>query len=583
MLASVRFRTAVAYISLITCAFAVLGFLIVDRIEKDFRETIAADLESQARMVASLARPMFEAGVPESDFNALARRLAEGTESRITIIAVDGTVLGDSDADPALTENHAARPEVVQALAGAAGESTRRSSTVNRNFTYVAVAVGDGREPLGIVRVARPSSIVEESISGITRSVLITVAITAGLAAVLSLLVSATVLRPLGRLTEAASNLAKGRLSERISPRPGGEIGQLADSFNQMAAGLEAMMQETAQGRNRMMAVLNSATDPVLAIDQQGRIAFANLAAERMLGRTSVELLGDPLAWKLPSEQVLDAVRASTEQGRRSIFEIGRGGETFQVTVSPIVSGGEWTSLVSFHNVTDSRRAEQMRRDFVANVSHEFRTPLAAIRSVVETLEDGALTDQSAAVEFLAQAKSEIERLTNMVQDLLELSRMESGEVPLRREHLDLGRIAENAISRLNAGVFSQAPRMEVSIEPGLPSVIADPERMERAIVNLVHNAIKFTPPDGLVRVSVQSDGASVRVDVTDTGIGIPKAELTRVFERFYKAGRDRSGEGTGLGLAIVKHTIEAHHGHVHADSEEGRGSTFGFVIPAAR
>jgi two-component system phosphate regulon sensor histidine kinase PhoR len=583
MLSSLRFRTAAAYILLIVAAFALLGLLIADRLEKDLRRTIADDIESQARMVESVAQPLFTAGASVGDFQALARQLADGTNSRVTIIAVDGTVLGDSEAEPSATDNHAGRPEVIQALAGGVGESTRRSSTVSRELTYVAVPVADGANVLGVVRVARSSSTVDQTLSHVTRSVLLIVALTAGLAAVLSLLLGASVLRPLGRLAEAASNLAQGRLSERISPRPSGEIGQLADSFNRMAAGLESMVEETAQGRNRMIAVLNSATDAVLAIDHQGRIAFANLAAERMFGRPTQELIGDPLGWKLPNEQVLDAVRASTEDGRRSIVEMKRGNELFQVTVSPIISGGEWTALVSFHDVTEVRRAEQIRRDFVANVSHEFRTPLAAIRSVIETLENGAMADPSAAREFFAQANFEIERLTNMVQDLMELSRIESGEIPLRREHIDLGLITERAVGRLTSPGGANLPRVEVELEPRLPPVVADPERLERAIVNLVHNAIKFTPSEGVIHVSVRSAGGAVHVDVSDNGIGISPSELPRVFERFYKAGGGRrSGEGTGLGLAIVKHTIEAHRGRVHAESEEGRGSSFGFEIPVA-
>jgi two-component system phosphate regulon sensor histidine kinase PhoR len=591
MLRSLRFRTTAAYVLLIVAAFAGLSLYVLGKVKGDFRENIEADLASQAQMVENLVRPLAEEGAQPAAFDQLAKQLGAQTDSRITIIAPDGTVLGDSEADPATMDNHLSRPEVQEAIRSGQGKSERRSSTLRTDFTYVATRIAVDGDVAGVVRVARPSAAVDASLSDITRSILIGVLATAGAAAALSLLIGGAITRPLGRLAKVARSIAAGNLSERVSPRPSGELGELSDAFNQMAASLEDLILSASQERNRLIAALNGSIDAVMAVDADGRVIFANEAAERLLSSSQQALLGNPFGWVMPDEQVAEAFQASLKSGSRETRLIDRPGrQHFQVITAPIVGGGEWTTLVVVRDLTDVKRVEQVRRDFVANVSHELRTPLASIKSVIETLQSGALDDQVAAQDFLSRADAEVDRLVQIVEELLELSRIESGRVPLARQPVRMGEVLAVAVERLRPQAEKEGLTLTLEVPPDLPPVIGDAERLEQAAVNLLHNAIKFTPRGGSIRVSAHREDGAVTVSVSDTGVGIAPEDLPRIFERFYKVDRARaqaaagpSGSGgTGLGLAVVKHTVEAHGGTVSVESEMGRGSTFSFSIPAA-
>ncbi len=401
------------------------------------------------------------------------------------------------------------------------------------------------------------------------------------LAGALSLLLSAMVLTPLGRITRATTGIAAGNLSERVEPRPSAEIGDLADAFNHMARMLDQLIATASQDRNRMSAALNSSADAIVALNAQGAIAFANAAAGELLHRSHHEVIGSPFVWIMPTAQVVEALRASRDEGKPRSLVVERPNRRYlEIIITPIIDGGEWASLVVFHDVSDVRRSEQVRRDFVANVSHELRTPLAALKSVIETLQTGAVEDPVTVRDFLSRADAEIDRLVQMVEELLQLSRIESGDVPLALQELQVEEVLSTAVRRMKPQAQKQGVSISVDIAPLVPRVTADRILLERAVVNLIHNSVKFTPSGGSIDVSARTSDGIVTVEVRDTGEGIDPADLPRVFERFYKADRARRAGGTGLGLAIVKHTAEAHGGSVQADSEPGRGSTFTLSIP---
>lgn len=587
LLGSLRFRSAAAHVLLIVAAFAALGLYLLPKVEGDFRGGIEDDLASQARMAQNLAQPLLEADASRGDFDRLAKELGANTGTRVTIIAADGTVLGDSEADPATTENHFGRPEVQEALRSGRGSDERTSATIGEPLTYVALRVGPSDSPFGFVRVARSTASVDASLSDITRSVLVAVLVTALAAAGISLLISETVLRPLGRLVSAVRSVGYGRLQERIEPRPWmmnmREAGELADAFNQMGRNLQDMIAAASQDRNRMLAALNSSSDAVIAIDSEGRMRFANVAAEKLFMRRHEEFLGDPFLWLMPTEKSAAAV-AAAQAGTRRTLTAEHAGRSLHVMIAPIAGGGEWTSLIVIHDVTDVKRAEQTRRDFIANVSHELRTPLASIKSVIETLQDGAMADPAVAQDFLARADEEVDRLVQIVEELLELSRIESGQAPLARKPVEVTGVLGRAVERLRARAEKLGVGLTLDVERILPPVTGDEERLERAVLNLVHNAIKFTPAGGSVIVSAARLDGEIAIHVADTGVGIAPEDLPRIFERFYKAdlARAHGGAGTGLGLAVVKHTIEAHGGRVSAKSSPGEGSTFTITLPVA-
>ena len=403
-------------------------------------------------------------------------------------------------------------------------------------------------------------------------------------ATALTFLLNGSIVRPIGRTTEVARRIAMGNLYERVTPRPSGEIGDLADAFNEMAHSLDQLVAAASEDHSRMLAALNSSADAIIALNEHDAIAFANAAAGHLLSQPPEEMIRKPLAWIMPDAQVVEALRSSREQGQPRILVAERPNRRFlQVIITPIINGGEWTSLIVFHDISDVRRAEHIRRDFVANVSHELRTPLAALKSVIDTLRAGAIEDGPTAREFLSRADAELERLVVMVEELLQLSRIESGELALAFEELGIDDVISTAVDRVRPEAEKQGLNVNVKIAPSIPPVTADRNLLERALVNLIHNSVKFTPPGGSISVLARAHDGVVTVEVYDTGEGIDPADLPRVFERFYKADRARRAGGTGLGLAIVKHTAEAHGGNVKAESEPGKGSTFSLSIPVRR
>ena len=403
------------------------------------------------------------------------------------------------------------------------------------------------------------------------------------IAATASALLSLSALRPLGEFVRAAEKAARGDLSQRVEIGSGSALAELAEAFNRMTRALEERIGAASQDRGRLMAALNSSTDAVVAVDADGGIAFANTAAQALSEQRRPDLTGKPFAWLVPDERLLEAIRASRQEGRREVLLMERPNrQHLQVIVTPIVGGGEWSALAVFHDVTDAKRVERVRRDFVANVSHELRTPLASVKSVIETLRGGALEDHETARDFLTRMDMEVDRLVNLVEELLELSRIESGEVPLARRPVQLSEVVASAVERMGPAARHRGLDLKVDVQQGLPPVVGDAARLERVVVSLLDNAIKFTPPEGTVQVSAASNDGRVAITVRDSGAGIDPEDLPRIFERFYKADRSRQGGGTGLGLAIVKHTVEAHGGSVAAESEPGRGSAFTIFVPAS-
>lgn len=398
-----------------------------------------------------------------------------------------------------------------------------------------------------------------------------------------SAIVTFLLLRPLDAVIHAARRLETGDFSARASLESEGAPGKLADSFNRMADRVQAEIREASQERRRLEAALNSSIDAVAALDSDGRILFANLGFEQTFGTPPEQAVGEPMVWLLADEQVLDAVRDCRDKGLRQILLVERPGRRFlQVVTTPIIDGGEWNVLLVCHDLTDVKRTELVRRDFVANVSHELRTPLAAIKSVVETLQDGALEDASVARQFLTSADEELDRLVLIVEELLELSRIESGEQPVVLEETDVDAMLAAVIRRLRP----QAERAELSLTLEAVAIgerRLDATRTERAVINLVQNAIKFTPPGGEVIVGATSSSEALEIYVRDTGVGIPSEELPRIFERFYKVDHSRASVGSGLGLALVKHAVEAQGGSVSVESHPGEGSTFTLSVPLNR
>ena len=405
----------------------------------------------------------------------------------------------------------------------------------------------------------------------------VSVAVAAGVAALFSARLSSAI----GKVETTALAITAGHLEARAEVLGFQETDRLVDVFNQMAHALQEQISAAGRERSRLLAALNSTDDAIVAVDDDGAVVFCNAAAERRFGGTREDILGHPFVWVLSQEQVVAALRSAVAQGKPQVQVVESPAHTYlEVTTSPIVGGGEWAALAVFHDVTDVKRTEAMRRDFVANVSHELRTPLASVKAVIETLRMGGAEDEATAQEFLARADAEADRLARLIEELLELSRIESGDLPLSRAPVQIGAVLASAIDRMRSQSERQGIGLELQLEPELSPVLGDSDQLERVAVNLIHNAIKFTPSGGSIKVRAAGDNGRITVTVVDTGQGITQEDLPRVFERFYKADRSRGSAGAGLGLAVAKHIVEAHGGAITVESEFGSGAAFSFCLP---
>jgi two-component system phosphate regulon sensor histidine kinase PhoR len=330
--------------------------------------------------------------------------------------------------------------------------------------------------------------------------------------------------------------------------------------------------------------------DGVLITDRDGQVQLINPAATHLLNTSAGAAQGRPCAQVLRHHQLIELWQNCSRQRQEQteVVEMGRLGLFLRVITTPLSAGspeggqeaGQHGCLIILQDLTQMRRLETVRRDFISNISHELRTPLASLKALVDTLRDSALDDPPAAQRFLNRIETEVDALTQMVQELLELSRIESGQVPLRLVATPVADVVLPSVERLHPQAERANLKITINLPDDLPPVLADAERLQQVVTNLVHNAIKFTPAGGQVTIAAEPAGDEVVISVRDTGIGIPADDLPRIFERFYKADRARSSGGTGLGLAIAKHLVQAHGGRIWAESVEGQGSTFYFTLP---
>lgn len=518
---------------------------------------------------------------PETTYD-LAHRMSEESQSRVTLIAPDGTVLGESDVgreNLGTIENHLDRPEIQEALRKEYGLSRRHSATVKIDFLYLAL-----KTRKGFVRVALPLEIVKHSEDEIRRSILIALLVALAIASLAGLVLSRSAIRFLLRMSEAAQQIARGDLSVRLHGMTRDEIGDLGRAINSMAEGLDRQMAELKTEKTQLKTILDGMIEGVLVTNAGGEILQINPALQSMMcvpaecaGKTVLECLRNP--------SIHDAVKTVLRDGMPLEKEVEAwvDGEERNLIVhtGPLeLPKGVRGSVSVFYDVTNLRKLEGIRKEFVANVSHELRTPLTCIRGFAETLRSGALEDRDAARRFVEKIESNAAQLQNLVEDLLDLSKIESGRLELDPQPCRVRSITESVLENFET-LKAKRLSMENRIVPEI-EVRVDPKAFRQILANLIDNAIKYTPEGGRIMVTSEIIGGLCRVTVTDTGIGIPKKDLPRVFERFYRTDKARSRQmgGTGLGLAIVKHLVQAHGGEVGVRSEVGNGSEFWFTVP---
>jgi two-component system phosphate regulon sensor histidine kinase PhoR len=505
----------------------------------------------------------------------MAEEEAKITETRTTVIARDGVVLADTEADPKSMENHAGRPEVAAALTGKVGSATRLSHTVGIEFLYVAAPSGDK-----VVRLAYPLSRIQGHIADIRKTLLQATALALLLALLLAIVIAEIIARRLRRIVDFAEKIAAGDLTARIAETSGDEIAQVAAALDRTARRLEENFAAVRESRSELEALLNSMTDGVIAVSPDMKVRWANRAIHGIVHRRVP--IGAPVIELLRHPDFLAALNAALQSKQREhgIAASLYGHKTFSVTAEPLPDGGVVTVL---HDISEVERVEKTRRDFIANVSHELRTPLTSIRGYAETLleSDGALN--AGARDFLEIIRRNAERMGRLTEDLLVLARVESGEEKLDLRPQLVRHLLAEAASSLQES--ARAANVELVVED-VPdwSVMADGYAVHQVFANLISNALRYAANGKKIVVGAQEKPDGVEFFVRDFGPGIPSEHLPRIFERFYRVDKARSREsgGTGLGLAIVKHIVLNHGGSVRVESSVGHGSTFFFVLPKA-
>ncbi len=563
-------KAMAAFVAVIAAATLTLDISIRHTWENSLRNDIERLLVQNAQGFA-----LRVANDHQHSLQQMATEEAQITETRTTIIARDGVVLADTEADPKTMENHAGRPEIAAALTGKTGSDTRLSHTVGIEFLYVAVPSGDK-----IVRLAYPLSSIQEHVRQIRSALIRGTMLALLLALLLAMVIAEVIARRLRRIVDFAEKIAAGDLSARIAERSGDEIAQVAGALDRTARRLEENFAAIRESRSELEALLNSMTDGVIAVSPDLKVRWANHAIASIVHQPV--RIGSPVIELLRHPDFLATLNATLKSGRRehSIATSLYGRRSFSVTTEPLPDGGVVTVL---HDISEVERVEKTRRDFIANVSHELRTPLTSIRGYAETLleSDGALQDS--AREFLDVIRRNAERMGRLTEDLLVLARVESGEDKLDLKPHGARDLLAEAASSLQESARAAAVELTVE-EVGDWMVMADAYAVHQVFSNLISNALRYAQSGKQITIGAVEKPDGIEFFVRDFGPGIASEHLPRIFERFYRVDKARSREsgGTGLGLAIVKHIVLNHGGSVRVESAVGHGSTFFFVLPKA-
>jgi len=585
MIKKISWKLFFTYIIIIIICVTFTGILAIISLRNFYINHLSSNLKSNATLVANILGDDLSTN-NLSQIKLKTKDLGKELETRITIIDINGIVLGDSEKDPALMENHRARPEIKEALQGNNGKSIRYSSTLEIDMLYIAIPIIKNNQTLGVARLSLPLTEVNKTISNLRKIIILATVIALAIASIVSLIISLTITKPLQEMTEVSQKISKGDFGKKLEFRSQDEIGQLALSLNQMSEDLENKIKVISEDRNKMEVVLSSVIEGIAAIDREGKIILCNYAFEKIIDFPRNKALGK-FHWEIiRNNQLNELLKETLQEGQaltREIILFLPSEKIFKASSAPLGEKDNiWGAVVLLNDITKIRKLERMRVEFVANVSHELCTPLTSIRGFVETLKDGAINDPKKAQHFLEIIEKQSNRLNNLIEGILQLSKIESQEVAMDFQLLNLKDLINKTILEFKEKIEQKRHKIKINISPQLPLVKADPEQIEVVFRNLLDNAVKYTPDGGEIYISALEKEGNICVEITDNGIGISAEHLPRIFERFYRADKDRSRKlgGTGLGLAIAKHIVQAHKGTIGVESKPGKGSKFFFTLP---
>jgi two-component system phosphate regulon sensor histidine kinase PhoR len=581
-------KLALVFFALLFSVLLVVDFFADRALRRDYERTGFEQLQAIAR-IAQENPPQFSALPPNDpqEISALQMWIGRMASSgvRVTVVTNEGLVLADSQSEAQTMENHAKRPEIMQAMAEGSGRSIRYSATVSRELLYYAVRQPSAAGKPFIMRFALPEETVNPVLWPFRKSVGTASLVILLVAAVVIVLVSKGFSERVERLRAFSQRVAEGDFRPQASDGTGDALDRLGHSLNQTAARLDRTIHTLTEERNLSSAILGSMVEGVLVVNGSERVVFANQGFAEILELKVPPRPGSGLVEVVRQTELIEAARKVLAGEPRVESEIVTGTlrqHFFAATVASVRAAETNGAVIVLHDITDLRKLERVRRDFVANVSHEFRTPLTAIQGFAETLLAGAMNDPQNRERFLGIIVEHSRRLARLTEDLLMLSKMDADRLELELRRIPVGPFVESCIETSSPRAKDKDLKLLVNLAERIPDIAGDRRRLTEVLQNLLDNAIQYTPAGGQIMISASPRNGEVVFTVSDTGIGIPQADQPRIFERFYRVDVARSREvgGTGLGLSIAKHLVETHGGRIWVESEVGRGSQFHFSVP---
>ncbi len=572
-------KLLIAFIATGILVAAAAEFLIERQLKKGLIRWIEDEMTAEASLIALM---------PMEEIAKHAVELAERSRSRLTLIDAMGRVTTDTDRRDADRESHLNRSEIQEARLKGKGASVRYSHSLKMDMLYVAFLLGDQKQPKGYIRLSRSLQEVTGAIDQLRQTVLQDLFLVVFFSLLIALLFSRRLISPIRKLAAFTEKARTGNISGQIRIESRDEIGALAENINGMVAVLHEKIRNADEERRKLQSVFTGMSEGIAVLDPRHRIETINRGMEEMIGSRSGEMIGRTLLEAFRNIPLHDALGRFEATGEKIVQEITLGNENpvvLEVTISAVQgeNGGERKTMLVFHDVTRLKKLERIRTDFIANVTHEIRTPLTAIIGFVETLQQGAVDDREKTLEFLKTIHENAQRLNRLVDDLLTLSGIELGETNFHLERLNMEDAIGQALAVVAERISEKKLKLLKEIRQDLPPIRADRDRLIQILLNILDNAVKFTPEGGTITVTA-SPGAEedLVVRIADTGIGISKGEIPRLGERFYRADKTRSRGlgGTGLGLSIVKHLMSVHQGRMVIESSLGRGTTVSLHFP---
>jgi two-component system phosphate regulon sensor histidine kinase PhoR len=574
---NIFFRIFVSHLLLAVGISLLLVSLYSRLVKKHYTATLAMDLEKIALALDKTLKPYIASG-DFSTLDSVVKDMGEKIEVRITVVDSKGVVLADSEENPEKMENHGMRPEILPALYGKTGSSLRFSDTVKEEMLYVAIPLKDNTDSLmGALRVSLFLTQIQELLNYIVRNVILIATILAIFSLLAAFFYSKSLARPIRKLAVAADEVAGGNFNIEVLIEGRGEISRLTRNFNDMVVRIRELISQLSEQKDSLNVIVSSIKEALLVINAEEKIIIMNDSFREIFKSGEIK---NKDYWEVVREPEFEEIIKDVKKNKRDLTREIRIHDRYFICSAAFLERHN-EIVVTLHEITEIKKTERIKKDFISNVSHELRTPLTAIKGFVETLLGTAKDENKKYLEIIGR---QTDRLINIVKDLLKLSELEDigeGKIGISLSKVDLKKIVSSVFSIYEKEIKNKGLKSVLKIEKNVPKIKGDPFKLEQLFINLIENAIKYTEK-GEIRINARKEDKSVMIEISDTGIGISGKHLSRIFERFYVVDKSRSKKsgGTGLGLSIVKHIVQLHSGTIKIESQLGKGTKFIIFLP---